>query len=190
MRSIVFLDRQHLGKPKKWRDLGASHDGVHETWCTSIYLHYCEWKLRESDIDVVLISDGWYGDRAARVNQYAVGYNKSVYVAAHVNAGGGDYGTTFYDHRSTNGQRLATHINGRLHQWCDSLHNKTKQIAARPDDWTSNAFNTIKRVSSPVAVCFEPFFIDCEDHKSLTTLSGLELVGTALAVGIKSYLED
>jgi N-acetylmuramoyl-L-alanine amidase len=187
---IVFLDRQHHGKPNRWGDCGASNDGVHETWLTAQYIHHCEWKLREAGIDVCVLSDGWYKDRHQRVNQYARGHDKSVYVSCHINAGGGDYGATFYDHRSTNGQRLATHINGRLHQWCDPLHNKTKQIAARPDDWTSNAFNTIKRVSSPVAVCFEPFFIDCENHKSLTSLSGLELVGTALAVGIKSYLED
>jgi hypothetical protein len=65
---------------------------------------------------------------------------------------------------------LANCIKQRLHEWCGPLHNKTKTIAAR------------------VAVCFEPFFIDCENHKELMTPHGCELVGISLAVGIKSFL--
>jgi len=187
---IVFLDRQHHGKPKRWDDCGASNDGVHETWLTAQYIHHCEWKLREAGIDVCVLSDGWYSDRHDRVNKYAQGHQKSVYVACHINAGGGDYGATFYDHRSSSGRDLAQHINARLHQWCDPLHNKTKSIAASPNDWTKHAYNTIKGVGAPVAICFEPFFIDCESHNELKTHHGCELVGLSLAVGIKSYLEE
>ena len=187
---IVFLDRQHHGKPKNWDDCGASNDGVHETWLTSQYINHCEWKLRDAGIDVCVLSDGSYKDRHARVNEYAKCHSKSVYVACHINAGGGDYGCTFFDHRSPRGRDLAVHINGRLHQWCDPLHNKTKSIPCNPDDWTKNAYNTIKGIGAPVAVCFEPFFIDCEQHKTLKTPHGLELVGLSLAVGIKSFLEE
>ena len=187
---IVFLDRQHHGKPNRWDDCGATNDGVHETWLTAQYIHHCEWKLREAGISVCVLSDGWYKDRHKRVNEYSQGHEKSIYVSCHVNAGSGDYGSVFYDHRSTRGRDLAQHINGRLHQWCDPLHNKTKSIASNPDDWTVNAYNTIKGVGRSVAVCFEPFFIDCNEHKTLMTSSGLELVGLSLAVGIKSFLEE
>jgi hypothetical protein len=157
---------------------------------TAQYIHHCEWKLREAGIDVCVLSDGWYKDRHQRVNQYARGHDKAVYVSCHINAGGGDYAATFYDHRSSSGRDLATHINGRLHQWCDPVYNKTKAIPANPEDWTKNAYNTIKGVGAPVAVCFEPFFIDCESHKELMTPTGLEMVGLSLAVGIKSFLEE
>lgn len=187
---IVFLDRQHHGKPNRWDDCGASNNDVHETWLTAQYIHHCEWKLREAGISVCVLSDGWYKDRHKRVNEYSKGHEKSIYVSCHVNAGGGDYALTLYDHRSSSGLDLAQHINGRLHQWCDPLHNKTKTRAANPDDWTVNAYNTIKGVGRPVAVCFEPFFIDCNEHKELMTPSGLELVGLSLAVGIKSFLEE
>lgn len=185
---IVFLDRQHHGKPNRWSDCGAVNDGVHETRLTSQYIHHCEWKLRDHGIDVCVISDGYYSQRHERVNKYARGHDRSIYVSCHVNAGGGDYGSIFYDHRSTSGEVLANCIGRRLHEWCGPLHNKTKTIAAKPDHWTSNAYNTIKGVGAPVAVCFEPFFIDCESHKELMTPHGCELVGIALAVGIKSFL--
>ena len=187
---IVFLDRQHHGKPNKWNDCGASNGDIHETWLTSQYIHHCEWKLRAAGIDVCVLSDGWYSDRHERVNKYAQGHQKSIYVSCHINAGGGDYGAVFYDHRSQNGKDLAHHITARLHQWCDPLHNKTKSIPCQPEDWTAHAFNTIKGVGRPVAVCFEPFFIDCEDHKDLMTPHGLELVGISLATAIKTYLEE
>lgn len=189
---IVFLDRQHLGTPKGWNRVGASHDGIHEAWLTSQYIHHCEWKLRDHGIDVVVLSDGCYSDRHKRVNEYSQGHDRAVYVACHVNAGvnagGGDYGLTLFDHRSTSGEILANCINQRLHEWCGPLHNKTKTRAANPNDWTANAYNTIKGVGAPVAVCFEPFFIDCENHKELMTPHGCELVGISLAVGIKSFL--
>ena len=183
----VFLDRQHLGKPGRWNDEGAKNAEVTETYLTSQYIFAAENHLRMQGIDVCVLTDGWYSQRHARVNEYAEG--RGVYIACHINAGGGSYGASFYDHRSTNGSRLAQAINIQLANACPELES-VKRIECRPNDWTKHAFNTIKAVGRPVALCFEPLFIDCDAHKPLTTPEGIRRVGIALADGILNYLHQ
>lgn len=187
---MIFLDRQHLGKPNRWNDEGAKNSEVTETYLTSQYIFHAENHLRMQGFDVCVLTDGWYKDRHRRVNDYCANVSgKCVYVACHINAGGGDYGASFYDHRSESGKRLAHSINLRLLNHCPELRT-AKNIAATPEDWTKNAYNTIKGVGKPVAICFEPLFIDCAAHEPLTTPEGIRRVGVALAEGIQYHLEN
>ena len=40
---IVFLDRQHVGKPNNWADVGAvSTDDIAEVWLTQQYIQHTE----------------------------------------------------------------------------------------------------------------------------------------------------
>jgi hypothetical protein len=186
---VVFLDRQHLGKPSRWNDEGAKNAEVTETYLTSQYIFHCENHLRMQGIDVCVLTDGWYKRRHQRVNEYCADIDgKCVYIACHINAGGGNYGASFYDHRSSNGSRLAHAINLQLANACPELQS-VKRIECKPDDWTKNAYNTIKGVGKPTSVCFEPLFIDCAEHEPLTLPEGIRRVGIALADGILNYLQ-
>jgi len=193
MSSIVFFDRQHLGNPKnKFKSMGAAHGSAIEAHLTSQYIFHAEWRLREMGVTVVTISDGTYEERHKRVNEYAKGYDKAVYISCHINAGGGAYCASFYDHRSSKGLTLANTINQFMSRWIENVFSSpksTRAVAAQPGDWTKNAYYCIKGVGSPVAICFEPFFIDTPAHQELTKEDGIKLVGLALANGIKKYLD-
>lgn len=194
---IIYIDRQHAGKPNKIDDRGAAadinNDGkiltdemeAHWTGYLSLIL---ESKLLMMGYHVMPISDGHYADRHARVNEYAKLYpgEKQIYLAMHLNAGGGDYCSMFYHHQSTSGQQLAKDICDGIKQFQPSLTN-FKQIPAQPSDWTSHAYNTIKGVQKPVCICSEPLFMDT--HKSLISIEGFSKIALGMSLGIKTWSE-
>ena len=184
---LAFLDRQHTGKPNKWNDTGCVNLPHLEVSLTSLYIHFAEVRLRELGIDVCVLSDGSYKDRHERVNKYASTDPNCCYISCHINAGGGNYATCFYDHRSTKGPVLARYINDRLNNRVPILQGNTVAVDCNPEDWSKNAFYTISGVS-PVAICFEPFFIDFPDHYHLCEMDELKNIGTCLADGIATFL--
>jgi N-acetylmuramoyl-L-alanine amidase len=194
MTKTVFLDRQHAGQIHKPSDLGAFSRlvGRAEADMTLDYLAAAERYLRALKVDVINISDGRYKDRHRRVIDYAQrAGGVSVYVAAHLNAGGGDYGAMFHDHRSTMGKEVSEYIGDALSDACPEL-NKVIVKSSQPDDWTKNAFATISGVyaGKPCGVCFEPCFVDNESHVPLLEHAGLERIGDALGAGIFKWMEN
>lgn len=193
--AVVVLDRQHVGVPSRrfadagaWADLDS--DGqrdVHEqeALLTPRYILAAEERLRALGHDVVVISDGQYAERHAR----AKAYRGTVYVACHLNAGGGDYGLVCYDHRSTRGRELAGLIASALGQQCPELR-RTIARAASETEWT-NAYRCIAGVydGTPTGICYEPAFLDTPAHRPLLTESGLVRMGLALADGIHALLK-
>lgn len=186
---IVYIDRQHAGKPNSLRDLGASRDldgdgritaaEQEAIWTARIAIEL-EIHLRDRGIEVMPISDGIYSARHKRVNAYQAHHpGPSVYLAMHLNAGGGDYGAWFYDHRSSQGAELADSLCSALGP---IIEIPQKAIAAQRSDWTKNAFNTIRGVGAPVAICCEPFFIDT--HARLLSIGGISKVARGMAEGI------
>ena len=114
---IVFIDRQHAGKPNKVSDRGASRDvdgdGVisaderEAIWTGRLSIEL-EILLIDMGIKVMPLSDGRYVDRHQRVNAYSnMIEGPWIYLAMHLNAGGGQYGSFFFDHRSSKGAGLA-----------------------------------------------------------------------------------
>jgi len=199
MKCVVYLDRQHSGKPgRKAEDRGASADldgdGTvsifeREAMLTARYGLACEAALIEMGHTVIPISDGWYSDRHRRVNQYAGTFpagTPQVYISLHLNAGGGDYGAVFFDHRSRGGPELAARIATQLRMVAPEI-NGAKCIAAKPDDWTRAAFGTIGGIMQPLGICFEPCFMDNPAHADLLTREGLSAIGRALASGIDAW---
>jgi len=203
MKCVVYLDRQHAGKPgKRARDTGAFADldgdgeiTLHEqeALLTPRYLWACELALREMGHTVICISDGSYADRHRRVNAYAGTFPSStpqIYIAAHLNAGwagrsGSGYGAIFYDYKSRSGPELASRVARQLRMVAPEL-NGVKCIEAKPEGWTRNAWSTIQ-VQQPIALCAEPAFIDCPEHAELLTPSGLAAIGRAIAAGIDAW---
>lgn len=193
---LVFLDRQHVGQISHLDSVGAiadvNHDGVleiHEAeamWTGAISLAL-ELNLRNAGVKVMPITDGSYPERHARVNEYAARYGgKCVYIALHLNAGGGGYGAMFYDHRSGNGANLADSIAEAMEHDLPEI-STVKKIPATSADWTKNAYYTIKGVGSPVAICSEPLFIDNEEHQKLLNAAGIERLAQAMATGVINW---
>lgn len=191
---IVFIDRQHAGKPDKVADRGASRDldGDGEIsadekeaiWTARISIEL-EVMLTDMGISVMPISDGRYADRHQRVNSYtSMIPGPWIYLAMHLNAGGGRYGSYFHDHRSAAGAKLAAEMARQLELSVDELET-CKAIPANPDDWTKNAWYTIRGVGLPIAICCEPFFMDT--HSSLLSLSGIGRVSTSMAIAIRNW---
>lgn len=199
--ALVFLDRQHSGKNSRRSSLGAAtdldgdgHKEIHEAeaiW-TARYLLACEIKLRELGYDVIPLSDGQYWERHKRCNAYQKPGEDAIYIAAHLNAGVGrgiGYGSMFYDYRSSKGKEVADSINQKLKEACPELQGKVKSIQASPENWTKNAWYTIKGVRA-IGICAEPFFMDSRAHKPLLSAKGMIAVGEAIANGIHSYFMD
>jgi hypothetical protein len=184
---IVFIDRQHAGKPKKINDRGASRDlngdgeitaeELEAIWTARLAVEL-EIKLYDKGIKVMPLSDGNYSARHARVNEYAELHpGPWVYLALHLNSGGGSYGSYFYDSRSTKGQQLATMMAKKLKEGVEHI-DTAKAIPAKADDWTQNAFYTIRNVGRPVAICCEPFFMDT--HQRLLSIPGMASIATTM----------
>lgn len=165
MKAVLSID--HTGKPRRPRDLGAIAGGLSELDYTSLYafraLIYAHTKDR--DLSVMVMSSGEYSDRWAKADEWGA----SVYISCHANAGGGNRGEVFYDHRTTpsNGLELSRFVAKRLEKRVDWPVN---HLAAEPD---SRALACIRGVKA-VALVYEPVFIDgplgpetvnyCEDY--------------------------
>ncbi len=191
---IVFIDRQHAGKPKKITDRGAGRDvdqdgnitadEMEAIWTGRLSIEL-EVKLIDMGFKVMPISDGNYSQRHDRVNEYSNMHpGPWVYLAMHLNSGGGNYGSYFYDYRSTQGQQLATIMATKLKEQLPIIP-KTTAIPANPNDWTKNAYYTIRRVKKPVAICCEPFFMDT--HQQLLSIPKIILVATSMALALKEW---
>ena len=189
---IVFIDRQHAGKPNKLDDRGASVDVDGdgkidlEAIITARIAIQLEQFLMLQGHHVMPISDGTYKQRHARVNEYAAMYPNEIciYLAMHLNAGGGTYGAFFHHHQSTNGAKLADHIGHCMMQNNIDISD-CKTIAAHPEGWTKNAFYTIRGVGRPVALCCEPVFMD-SPRGNLDNLT-VTRIADAIAAGIHAY---
>lgn len=196
---IVFIDRQHTGQPKRIEARGAAKDldnsGKVETWETeahwtgflSIMLE--AQLVAHPEIKVIPISDGSYLQRHTRVNEYSRMFPNvpQIYLAMHLNAGGGNYGSMFYHHQSSQGLALARAICTGLTSFLPEIPD-FKAIKAQPGDWTKNAYYTIKGVGRPVAICSEPLFIDT--HSNLVTVEGMAKVALGMSTGIISWMTD
>jgi N-acetylmuramoyl-L-alanine amidase len=217
---LAILDLQHRGKPGS-NDLGASHDldgdGVveameHEANLTPIYAAAARSKLEAMGAEVLVLDSGWYATRHKAAGKAAAEHaGAAVYVACHLNAGGGDYGLVCHDYRSGRGAGAATEIALKLRKHlAPELRRALVGATApttRPTDSTAAAWDALPRYEGALlwprawstlsgiysgpgnvcGVCFEPAFIDTSAHRGLLTDDGLRRVGDALASGLLSY---
>ena len=194
---IVFIDRQHSGNPKRLESRGAVYDvdgdatPEREAMITGQIALALEKILLMLEISVIPISDGTYSERHKRVNEYAAMFpdRKCVYLAMHLNAGGGSYGAFFYHHASTSGELLAKYMGHNLELAGVGVA-KGKAIPSQSEDWTKNAFYCIKGIGRPVAICCEPCFMDNPDHAKHLNTMGIQKIALAMANGIKQWGEN
>jgi len=196
---IVILDRQHYGKPGK-NDLGAGadldgdgkvQDDEREANLTLVYIEAAKQMLEADGHTVHILDSGWYSSRHEQAAGIALANpdDKCAYIACHLNAGGGDYSVALYDHRSTGGHKLALSIAAAMASDITAVGRHLVK-ASSPDEWR-NAYNTIKGVysgpSNLSGVCFEPVFMDTEEHQKYLTHDGLTLIGQVLAEGCAAW---
>jgi len=184
----VILDWQHHGKPGK-DDRGAVSGDLQEVALSHNYIQAARDALEAAGVPVLVFGLGWYSARHAYACEAAKAVTgRCVYVACHVNAGGGSYGLVCYDSRSSAGEYLSDAVSSEL----GKLVGTSRSEAASPALW-GNAYNTIEGIyegpSNLSGICFEPGFIDSADHRHLWYADGLVRVGEALAAGILTYLE-
>jgi len=201
----LILDRQHQGKGGRRRnDTGCARDldgdgtisrDEEEAYLTEGYIQAATLAMCEPGryCPSPVLTLGSYAERHRIAVELATGAPllPFAYVACHVNAGGGDFGLVLHDHRSKAGKRLALAIAAELTAACPELR-EVQVRACSPDDWTANAYSTIKGIyqgpSNIAGVCFEPGFIDCARHAPLWTPEGLARIGGALGDGAYRYL--
>ena len=198
----IGLDIQHLGRVRRPGDYGAAvdldgdgHADLLEAVLTPrIALGALEY-LQQMGHRVYIFGDGSYKERHARADSYRL----DVYLALHLNAGGGDYGAFFYHPESPpqNGEALSKTIAGAWSNAGTHLLGEdfsVKSICSKPTDWTKNALYTIKglgRSAFPVGICCEPWFLDNEAHRAaFATAEGLQLTGAAIGRGIQWWAES
>ena len=151
----IAVDAQHIGKPGRCLDRGASAGGYREVDVATAYALGLDRRLIELGHDVLWVGAGEYRARWALADSWGA----QIYLACHCNAGGQgrDEALIFYDLRSNRGRTLAVSVATGL---------LGRALAARPDtngtardaDY-SEAFATISGVRA-VALCLEPLFLD------------------------------
>ena len=171
----------HAGRPSRWADRGVASDETEEVSVVRRYLDAFDREARALGHTVVLLSDGEYSAQWARADRY----NAGVYLNCHVNAGGGDRGELFYDHRSSRGRALAEAVASALGvvvPWpCRARACRPDTNGVPRDGDYSEAFACISGVRA-VALCVEPYFLDGPQRAWF--LDHLDVVGAALARGV------
>lgn len=200
---VLIFDRQHGDKGRAGKfDTGAvveAGDGTQlvEVLLTEVYLRAAMAAAEEAGEPIAYFESGAYTTRHRRARALAEELfpRPCAYVAGHLNAGPPEagYGALFYDFRSSGGARLANYVLIELARACPEL-DSVKAIPARPDDWTKNAYYTIKGIfpgpSNLSAICAEPAFLTSPEHRELLTAEGLKRIGEAIARGCLSWARD
>jgi len=88
----VVLDVQHMGKVHKPFDRGASHGGYQEAYLALTYATIAFQELTRLGYEAFLSTSGTYGERHHWINKHGI----DLYLACHLNAGGGRYSLVEY----------------------------------------------------------------------------------------------
>jgi N-acetylmuramoyl-L-alanine amidase len=183
----VAVDVQHLYRPNHPRDQGSVYSTafgkVTEAHVTLIYaaaLH--DWLLSWGA--EVLSNDPARGELVGRYserNRAAVEWGADLYLACHLNAGGGSYAAI---------EQMARSKVDRLSAWIGQ-----ELVAAAPEILSFKAVTLsplergavcIEACACPAAIV-EPFFGDYPHHQGLLAASRLVEVGQAIARGVGNW---
>lgn len=168
----MVLDRQHAGKPGSSDQGAVFADGTTEAQHAMWQIENAVPWLRASGFQVSVYTSGHYADRNRAANVAGV----DVYIACHVNAGGGHYALTEYvaDRGNVAGSKRAAEVLLR------TIDDELGQKAAGP--WAlregMRGHVCIGACSMP-AVIWEPYFVEHPKHDPL--------VGIRLAQGICDF---
>lgn len=205
MRLGIILDIQHAGRSSRPGDLGASADldgdgtverDEHEARLTPLYATACQALAIRDGVKVLRIEGGEYSTRHRMAVDVAAADpgRRWLYVACHLNAGGGNYGLVIADARSKAGQSAARHVADALGALPELREPRGRVVtgttAAEGSAWP-RAWSTIDGIFAGPAnlsgICFEPCFMDAPAHRPLLTAEGLTRIGEALYRGAVAW---
>lgn len=179
----VILDRQHRGRASKPKDAGTAFNGNVEADLVERYIAVAVQELRRLGHRVDVMLDGEYGQRhVAAIAIAKVSAEPVLYVACHVNAGGGRYALVEHDARSKGGAAAAAVVAREFASRLTPEVNTGKVVALSAADRGFSCIDGIYAGPANLsAVLFEPGFIDSSQHAGLWTTAGLSRIGVALA---------
>jgi len=191
----VGLDIQHRNKPINPGDRGShadlNADGVieraeFEDQVVADYMAITRSLLEARGIGVL---DGFSGTYAQR-NAAAGAMGCSLYLAGHVNAGGGDYGMVAHDYRAPRGGAARTLASLLSREWRRRLglgRVRVEEATPYGAPHQQRLFACIGRAAPP-ALVLEPLFID--GHAAMLTPARRVGTLTAIADGIVAAIVE
>ena len=197
MKLGLILDIQHAGRASKPSDLGAAADldgdgkierDEHEARLTPVYAQAAQDLAAADGVRVLRIDGGEYPTRHRVAVELAASDpgRRWLYVACHLNAGGGDYGLVIHDSRSQAGRLAAEAVRAEVAKLPGLRRALAGATSAEGSDWP-RAWSTIRGIydgpANLSAICFEPCFMDQPAHRPLLTKAGLDQIGAALFRG-------
>lgn len=185
----VAIDVQHLYRPDRPRDHGATVRLANGTTITEAelatgYAGHAAAEL-EARGALVLRNDpargvlvGHYSSRARAASSWGA----RVYLACHVNAGGGDYARAYGV--GSRGVQLARDIVLELDR-VSRLIDEGQALELRPGErgWVCIA----GAVAPTLGILLEPFFLDTPGHRGLVSAAGLGVVGRAIGRSVGAW---
>ena len=171
---MIILDVQHIGKPKAKQDFGAYNLSLSEGFLTLDYATQVYRRLLNDNIPTILMTHGNYADRQAFANKMnadpRIDCNINLYVACHMNAGGGNYSLALVKKYDDTSVDIARTI---LDSIADRYHCRTY---VRYMDESDRGYTCIKHCKMS-SLILEPLFIDYKSHIEIleNDLQGLAL---------------
>ena len=187
--SLIILDRQHRGRASKPKDAGAAFKGYVEADLVERYIAVATQELKRLGHRVEVLLSGEYGSRHVEAIALAkASKERCLYVACHVNAGGGRYALVEHDSRSKGGAAAAAIVAREFALRLAPEVNTGKVVALGSADRGFACIDGIYAGPANLsAVLFEPGFIDSSQHAGLWTTAGLSRIGVALAAGCDAW---
>lgn len=189
----------HIQHHHRLDEPGAARGPLVERALVRAYLGECRARLLSAGLMVEVydpeISTYEAIHYLARQRAKAAGV-PALYIAGHVNAGGGDYGLVGCDARSARGYEAAQVVARHLRAACPEV-SRVQVAPLTPGCAISpRGFDCIDGVGAPGSpsclsgLLLEPGFIDQPRHAALWTEDGLRRLGYALADGIVAALAE
>jgi N-acetylmuramoyl-L-alanine amidase len=166
-----------MGQPNKALDRGAASGGYNETDLALKYASIAFMDLTSKGYETFLITSGTYDERHKWINKYHI----HLYLACHINAGGGRY--SLVEHYYDAGQRTREIAGIMAGNFKDALStSQGKVVEIKKDERGAVCLKNTK----PSALLLEPLFIDNEDHRRIA-VERPGLIADAITKTIESY---
>ncbi len=170
----IAIDVQHLGKPNKPVDRGASYGGYQEADLVLRYATLAFQELTAKGYEVFLITSGTYAERHEWINRHGI----DLYLACHLNAGGGSYSLVEYYYDAGQRTRELAHI------MADNFKAILGTSAAKVWEIAKDGRGAAcLKNTKPSALLLEPLFIDNEGHLRIAAKKP-ELIAKAIVQSV------
>ncbi len=179
MLKRIVLDVQHIGQPQKPMDRGACYKEFREADLTLKYAALAFQQLTGLGYETFLVTSGTYQERHEWINRHDI----ELYLACHLNAGGGRYSLVEYCYNARQPTREIAKI--MADSFKSSLGTSEGKVIEIPKGGRGEICIENTR---PSALILEPMFIDNDTHLRIA-VEKPEAIAMAIVETVKSYNE-